>query len=146
MSLHDSLEEIRELASMVMEDKKKEKEKEEQERRTVELVCPYCGVRSRIVWEDGRLPACPNCGASFDADDPQLVKAREQRMRQLEMDDRVQEQMALESAKTKKTIKRFIIFGIVMMVILAALVIVANLNGGSLNFVGDGSFNFHIGS
>ena len=144
MSFHEDLEDLKELARMVTSDKKEEKEREERERRTVQLVCPYCGVSSRIVWEEGRLPVCPSCGASFEENDPQLIKLRENKTRQMDMENRAREAAAIDSAKTKLKIRRFIIIGIIVIILLIAAVIIAKINGGSLHITG--RFHFNISS
>ena len=144
MSLHDELNDVKDLVGMVLSDRKEEKEKEERERRTVQLVCPYCGTSSRIVWEDGKLPSCASCGAVFRADDPQLVRLREAAERKAELELRAREQAALEAARTKRRIRRYIIIGIAVIVLLAALVFIANLIGGDVHIAGGGTFHFHI--
>ena len=105
MSLKESLEEVKELAHMVMEDRKEEKTQAQREKNTVQLVCPYCGTSSRFVWEDGKLPTCPNCGATFDAEDPQIKKLREEKSQEADVQRRAQETAALESVKTRSKIR-----------------------------------------
>lgn len=144
MSLHDDLEDAKELVHMVMEDRKEEKAKAQREKNTVQLVCPYCGTSSRFVWEDGKLPTCPNCGATFDAEDPQIKKLTEERSMEQDTRRRVQEAAAMESMKTRSKIRRYVIIGVVVIVVAIAAVVVAKLNGGSLHMQGGGSFNFHI--
>ena len=143
MSLHDDLEDALELARTVISDKKAEKEKAEQERKTVQLVCPYCGTSSRFVWEEGKLPSCPNCGAAFE-EDARLEKMRSELDARAEAERRKREAEAAESEKTKRKIRRYIIIGIVVIAVLIAAVIAAKLNGGSLHFNGDASFHFQI--
>ena len=140
MSLKESLEEVKELAHMVMEDRKEEKTQAQREKNTVQLVCPYCGTSSRFVWEDGKLPTCPNCGATFDAEDPQIKKLREEKSQEADVQRRAQETAALESVKTRSKI----IIGIVVVVALAAVVVAAKLYGGNLHLSGGGTFDFHI--
>ena len=108
------------------------------------LVCPYCGTTSKYVWEDGKLPTCPSCGAAFDADNEQLKKYREEREMEADTDRRVYEAAALEKVKTKSKIRRYIIIGVVVVVLLTAAVIAAKLNGGNLHLGGGASFNFHV--
>ena len=144
MSLHDDLKDVKDLARMVMSDKKEEKQKADRERRTVQLVCPYCGTSSRFVFEEGKLPGCPSCGAVFEADDPQLKKLREEMEQDAQVDRRAREAAAIDSAKTRNKIRRYVIIGVIVIVLLIVAVIVAKLNGGSLHVGGGGSFNFHI--
>ena len=144
MSLKESLEEVKELAHMVMEDRKEEKTQAQREKNTVQLVCPYCGTSSRFVWEDGKLPTCPNCGATFDAEDPQIKKLREEKSQEADVQRRAQETAALESVKTRSKIRRYVIIGIVVIVALAAVVVAAKLYGGNLHLSGGGTFDFHI--
>lgn len=144
MSLKESLEEVKELAHMVMEDRKEEKTQAQREKNTVQLVCPYCGTSSRFVWEDGKLPTCPNCGATFDAEDPQIKKLREEKSQEADVQRRARETAALESVKTRSKIRRYVIIGIVVVVALAAVVVAAKLYGGNLHLSGGGTFNFHI--
>ena len=144
MSLKESLEEVKELAHMVMEDRKEEKTQAQREKNTVQLVCPYCGTSSRFVWEDGKLPTCPNCGATFDAEDPQIKKLREEKSQEADVQRRAQETAALESVKTRSKIRRYVIIGIVVVVALAAVVVAAKLHGGNLHLSGGGTFDFHI--
>jgi protein-arginine kinase activator protein McsA len=144
MSLKESLEEVKELAHMVMEDRKEEKTQAQREKNTVQLVCPYCGTSSRFVWEDGKLPTCPNCGATFDAEDPQIKKLREEKSQEADVQRRAQETAALESVKTRSKIRRYVIIGIVVVVALAAVVVAAKLYGGNLHLSGGGTFDFHI--
>ena len=132
------------LARTVFSDKKEEKERKEKERKTIELVCPYCGTTSKYVWEDGKLPTCQSCGAAFDADNEQLKKYREEREMEADTDRRVYEAAALEKVKTKSKIRRYIIIGVVVVVLLTAAVIAAKLNGGNLHLGGGASFNFHV--
>ena len=142
MSLHDDLDNMMDLAKMAMSDKKEENRRKEKARRTFELVCPYCGGIRRYVWEEGSLPTCPNCGATFDAEDEQLKRIREEWRQEADTERRVYEAQAIESAKTKKKIRRYIMIAVIIIVALIAAVIVAKLNGGSLKL--DGSFNFHV--
>lgn len=144
MSLKESLEEVKELAHMVMEDRKEEKTQAQREKNTVQLVCPYCGTSSRFVWEDGKLPTCPNCGATFDAEDPQIKKLREEKSQEADVQRRARETAALESVKTRSKIRRYVIIGIVVVVALAAVVVAAKLYGGNLHLSGGGTFDFHI--
>lgn len=144
MSLKESLEEVKELAHMVMEDRKEEKTQAQREKNTVQLVCPYCGTSSRFVWDDGKLPTCPNCGATFDAEDPQIKKLREEKSQEADVQRRAQETAALESVKTRSKIRRYVIIGIVVVVALAAVVVAAKLYGGNLHLSGGGTFDFHI--
>lgn len=144
MSLKESLEEVKELAHMVMEDRKEEKTQAQREKNTVQLVCPYCGTSSRFVWEDGKLPTCPNCGATFEAEDPQIKKLREEKSQEADVQRRAQETAALESVKTRSKIRRYVIIGIVVVVALAAVVVAAKLYGGNLHLSGGGTFDFHI--
>ena len=144
MSLKESLEEVKELAHMVMEDRKEEKTQAQREKNTVQLVCPYCGTSSRFVWEGGKLPTCPNCGATFDAEDPQIKKLREEKSQEADVQRRAQETAALESVKTRSKIRRYVIIGIVVVVALAAVVVAAKLYGGNLHLSGGGTFDFHI--
>ena len=144
MSLHNDFQDMIGLARTVFADKKEEKERKEKERKTIELVCPYCGTTSKYVWEDGKLPTCPSCGAAFDADNEQLKKYREEREMEADTDRRVYEAAALEKVKTKSKIRRYIIIGVVVVVLLTAAVIAAKLNGGNLHLGGGASFNFHV--
>jgi nitrate reductase NapE component len=144
VSLHDDIDDFKELTRMIISDKKEEKERQEREQRTVQLICPYCGTSSRIVWEEGTLPNCPSCGAVFSADDPQLVKAREELDEKASARRRAQEAAAIESAKTKSKIKKFVILGIVLVVLLIAAVVAAKLMGGNMHMEGGASFDFHI--
>ena len=36
------------------------------ENQETELVCPYCGTRNKIIWKEGVLPKCPNCGGEYE--------------------------------------------------------------------------------
>ena len=144
MSLHNDFQDMIGLARTVFSDKKEEKERKEKERKTIELVCPYCGTTSKYVWEDGKLPTCQSCGAAFDADNEQLKKYREEREMEADTDRRVYEAAALEKVKTKSKIRRYIIIGVVVVVLLTAAVIAAKLNGGNLHLGGGASFNFHV--
>ena len=121
-----------------------EKTQAQREKNTVQLVCPYCGTSSRFVWEDGKLPTCPNCGATFDAEDPQIKKLREEKSQEADVQRRAQETAALESVKTRSKIRRYVIIGIVVVVALAAVVVAAKLYGGNLHLSGGGTFDFHI--
>ena len=142
MSLHDDLDNMMDLAKMAMSDKKEENRRKEKARRTFELVCPYCGGIRRYVWEEGSLPTCPNCGATFDAEDEQLKRIREEWKQEAETERKVYETQAIESVKTKKKIRRYIILAVIIIVVLIVAVIVAKLNGGALKL--NGSFNFHV--
>ena len=145
MSFHEDLEDMKELVRMVISDKKEEKERKERARKTVQIVCPFCGVSSRVIWEEGRLPVCPSCGASLEENDPQLEKIRADKARQMEIEDKAREVAAIDSAKLKNKIRRYIIIGVIVLIILIAAVIIAGLNGGSLHITGDGSFHLHVG-
>lgn len=145
MSLHDDFEEVIGLAKSAIFDKKEEKKREEMERRTIELVCPYCGTSSRYVWEDGKLPSCPSCGAAFEEDNEQLKKFREEHISRAEIDRRAYETVAIEKARTRSKIRRYITIGVVVLVLMIALVIVAKLYGGNLKLGGGATFNFHVG-
>ena len=144
MSLQDELKDAVGLAKQVLSDRKEEKEREQRERRTVQLVCPYCGTSSKVVWEGGTLPNCPSCGAVFDANDPQLRHLVEEESLSAERQRRVKEEAAIQSAKTKKKIRMIIIIVILMIVLMIAAVVVAKLNGGSLHMEGDTTFHFRI--
>jgi len=146
MLFHEDIEDMKELVRMVMSDKKEEKEREERAQKTVQIVCPFCGVSSRVIWEEGRLPVCPSCGASLEENDPQLQKIRADKARQMEIEEKAREAAAIDSAKLKNKIRRYIIIGVIVLVILIAAVILAGLNGGSLHIKGDGSFHLHVGS
>ena len=144
MSLHEDFNDMIELARTVISDKKEEKQRAERERRTIQLVCPYCSTSSRFVWEDGKLPDCPNCGAAFAADDPQLVKIREKFSLKQESERRAHEEAAVASAKMKRKIRFFVTIGVLVIILLIAAAIIAKMNGGALNFGGDATFNFHV--
>ena len=36
------------------------------ENQAMELTCPYCDSKSKIVWTEGALPRCPVCGGQYD--------------------------------------------------------------------------------
>ena len=142
MSLHDDLRDLMDLAGKAMSDKKAEKQRKEEERRKIQLICPYCGSVSLYTLEEGNLPKCPNCGSPFDEENEQLKKIREEREQEVEAERRVYEAQAIEKARTKSRIRRYIIIGILVIVLLIAAVILAKLNGGSLKI--NGGFNFHV--
>ena len=144
MSLHDDFQDMMGLARNVFSDKKEEKERKEREHKTIELVCPYCGTSSKYVWEEGNLPTCPSCGATFEEDNEQLKKYREEREREADTDRRVYETAALEKVKTRSKIRRYIMIGVIVIVLLIVAVIAAKLNGGSLKLGGGASFDFHV--
>ena len=73
MSFRDEINKAAELVREAMAEKKEEREQLEREQKKVQLICPYCGTGSIVVWEEGRLPGCPSCGAAFSADDPQIA-------------------------------------------------------------------------
>lgn len=144
MSLHDDFEDVVGLAKTVLSDRKAEKEREQHERQMVQLVCPYCGSSNRFFWEEGKLPGCPNCGAVFDAEDSQLKKLRELHESKAETWHKAQETAAIESARTKSKIRRYIIIGMIVLIALIAIVVIAKLYGGNLHLEGGGNFEFHI--
>ena len=144
MTGHDDFREVIGLARNFFADKKEEKERKEKESRTIELVCPYCGTSTRFVWEEGKLPTCPSCGAAFEEDNEQLKKLREERNMKAETERRVYEAAAIEKAKTRSKVRRYIIIGVVVVVALAAVMIAAKLYGGNLHLGGGATFDFHI--
>ena len=93
---------------------------------------------------DELLLTCPNCSATFDAEDPQIKKLREEKSQEADVQRRAQETAALESVKTRSKIRRYVIIGIVVVVALAAVVVAAKLYGGNLHLSGGGTFDFHI--
>ena len=107
-------------------------------------MCPYCGTSTRFVWEEGKLPTCPSCGAAFEEDNEQLKKLREERNMKAETERRVYEAAAIKKAKTRSKVRRYIIIGVVVVVALAAVVIAAKLYGGNLHLGGGATFDFHI--
>ena len=144
MSFRDEINKAAELAREAMAEKKEEREQLEREQKKVQLICPYCGTSSIVVWEEGRLPGCPSCGAAFSADDPQIEKLREEMREKANLHQRAREAAAIDSAKTRNKIRRYVIIGILVIVLLIVAVIATRLNGGSLRLEGGGSFNFHI--
>ena len=36
------------------------------ENQTMELTCPYCDSKNKIVWMEGVMPRCPVCGGQYD--------------------------------------------------------------------------------
>ena len=32
------------------------------------LMCAFCGTEIKLVWDEGALPSCPNCGAAMRED------------------------------------------------------------------------------
>ena len=143
-TLQDGINAVKGLTELIMSEKRDERERAEKDSKTVRIICPYCGTSSRFVWEEGKLPTCPSCGAVFEADDPKVKKALEEQARLEETRVRAREEAAVESAKTKNKIRRYIVIVAIIIVLAIVLVIIAKLNGGSLNMNGDAAFNFHI--
>ena len=42
------------------------------DKQEVELECPYCGTRNKIVWKEGVLPSCPNCGGTYQVQEDKI--------------------------------------------------------------------------
>lgn len=144
MGLRDEFDQVIGLAKEVVSDRAAEKKKAEEERKTVPLICPYCGASSKFLWQEGMLPKCPNCGATFDADDEQIRKIVSDHDLAVEAERKAQEIRALESAKTKAKIRRYVIIAVIVIVLIIVAMIVAKASGGSFHMGGDATFDFHV--
>lgn len=132
--IHDAVQGFKWVINDLNADEKKKQEEQEKAKNTVLLTCPYCGAKARVVWKEGVLPKCPNCGGMFDLDEESWNRMKPKYSEP--------EKPAAKSSMFSKGSKSiFMIMGVVVVILLAiAAFLMISHKGGNFHMGGDANF------
>jgi len=144
MGVIDDLKSLAEIVRQDMHAEEERKNREEDEKKAIFLKCPYCGAQNRIIWKEGALPKCPNCGGEYNNQEAEALRKAVTPSVQTQQDRSGPEREEMGFASWLRKNRMFKLLFIMIGVLLIIAVVVSIAGKGSFSMHMSSDFNVHL--